>query len=195
MLLQKLCWSLGTSVIWSRCSLLLQTVQPVSSSSTWLHCSRNGVSDHIATPSISMASSFLQQGNNLHQTCFLAPAAFPLCQLQCVGWHIVEMRGKEEGVGTESWLCCLMFWPAPSPGWEAQGIPFFFSVTLFPYVLLSLMLLIDTESTTISRLKSKIFPFCPRWFMLEAGSHSHWTVLVIPPQKQSHLGKDAFSVG
>lgn len=94
-------------------------------SSTQLHCSRKGVSNHIATPKVSMASSLLQQGNNLHQTCFLAQTSFPLCQLQCVGWHIAEMRGREERVETESWLHHSLLWPAlavqPSMGTFAFG--------------------------------------------------------------------------
>lgn len=81
-----------------------------ASGSAGLCCRRNGVSNHIATPGVSVASSLLQQGNNLHQTCFLARAAFPLCQLQCVGWHIAEMGG--EGVETESRLPRLPFRPA-----------------------------------------------------------------------------------
>lgn len=93
--------------------------------STQLHCSRKGVSNRIATPKVSMASSLLQQGNNLHQTCFLAQTAFTLCQLQCVGWHFAEMRGREERVETESWLHHSLLWPAlavqPSMGKFAFG--------------------------------------------------------------------------
>lgn len=70
-----------------------------------------------------MASSLLQQGNNLHQTCFLAQIAFPLCQLQCVGWHIAEVRGWGERVEAEPWLHCLPALTGPSPwlpmaGWQ-----------------------------------------------------------------------------
>lgn len=38
--------------------------------------SKSGVNNHIATPRVSVAPSLLQLGNNLHQTCFLAPASF-----------------------------------------------------------------------------------------------------------------------
>lgn len=106
-------WSLRKSVVSlqrcrSWCSGLggsLQTARPVGSP-VWLCCSRNGVSYHIATPRVWVASSVLQQGNHLHQTGFLAAAAVPLCQLQCVGWHIAEMRGVGEGREAEPWLRC-----------------------------------------------------------------------------------------
>lgn len=38
--------------------------------------SESGVSSHIATPRVSVAPLLLQLENNLHQTCFLAPASF-----------------------------------------------------------------------------------------------------------------------
>lgn len=97
----------------SRCSGLggsLQTARPVGSPA-WLCCSRNGVSYHIATPRVWVASAVLQQGNHLHQTGFLAAAAVPLCQLQCVGWHIAEMRGAGKD-GKQSPVVL----PGPSPG-------------------------------------------------------------------------------
>lgn len=98
----------------SRCSGLggsLQTARPVGSPA-WLCCSRNGVSYHIATPRVWVASAVLQQGNHLHQTGFLAAAAVPLCQLQCVGWHIAETRGAGEGWEAEP---CGPARPQPRP--------------------------------------------------------------------------------